>query len=265
MLYGVRGSAPAYTNVGTAYGVNTSCSLLRAADRTIVIDGGTGALGLGDALRDESGEVDLLLSHIHIDHVQGLPFFTPLFQPGRRVNVYSEERLGMDIREQLDTFTASPLWPIRFSSFPADIRYITLKPGESFKLGDEVEVETQRSNHPDISTMFRISARGGTIVYSLDYEHECEDMALIKTFARGADLTIFDATYSDEEYPSKKGWGHSTWQKGLRLANEGECGRVVLSHISHSATDEQLARIAAEIAPSAGRCILAREGMKLEV
>ncbi len=264
-FFGVRGSAPAYINRGTSFGVNTSCALVRAGDRVIVLDAGTGALTLGDLLAGEKCDVDLLLSHMHIDHLQGLPFFTPLFQKGRNVNVYSEARVGMDTREQLDLFTSSPLWPIRFSTFPANIVCHTLKRDETFSLGADVTVETRRSNHPDVSTMFRISCGGRTLVYALDYEHECEDMTLLRDFARGANLTVFDATYSDSEYASKKGWGHSTWQKGRELALSGECGRVALSHLSHASTDAALFEVEKELSETGGMCMLAKEGMALEV
>lgn len=263
-FYGVRGSAPAYKNPGTAYGAHTSCLLVRAGGRTIVIDGGTGAFRLGDELADESGDIDLLISHTHIDHIQGLPFFAPLFQPGRRIDIYGEDRDGMGIREQLDLFTGPPLWPVKVSTFAANIAWHAIEVGKPFALG-EVAVETMRSNHPNTVTLFRLSFGGKSLVYGLDYEHTEDRCADLAAFAKDADLLVFDAAYSDAEYASKQGWGHSTWQKGLELAERGVAKRVALCHLAHNKTDDDLRALEKSLAHSQGRCFVAREGMELRL
>ncbi len=262
-FYGVRGSAPAYRDMGTHYGVNTSCALLRAGGRTIVVDLGTGALVLGDVLARETGEIDVLQSHMHIDHLQGLPFFTPFFQKGRVVRVYSEERLGKTVSEQLDQFTASPLWPIQFSTFPADVRCETFTENAAFSLGEHVRVATAHSNHPDLSTLFRVSCGGKTLVYALDFEHSGDYLNALTAFAEGADLLVFDATYTEAEYEAgKQGWGHSTWERGLALWRSGICDRVALSHLSHVRPDSELDALSKTLEDaSGGKCFLAREGM----
>lgn len=262
-FYGIRGSALAYRDIKTRYGIHTSCTLVRAADITIVIDLGSGALAAGDMLARETGELYVLLSHMHLDHLQGLPFFAPLMQRGRAVHIFGEARLGMDVSAQLERYVSPPLWPVRFCDFQADIQSHTFVEGDTFTLGKRVTVQTARSLHPDKSTLFRISCDGKSLTYALDFEHSDESTRVLADFSRGSDLLVYDATYSNAEYDDgKRGWGHSTWQRGLQMWQSGATKRVALGHLGHTLTDSELdvrARAAAEA--SAGGCFIAREGM----
>lgn len=268
-FWGVRGSIPTPEPGHLGVGGNTACVEVRGADGTaLVLDAGTGARGLGFALAAEAaggpGEIHLALSHFHWDHLQGLPFFAPLYAPEQTVRFYAatnDDRLLALLRGQMQT----PYFPVPFADLAADTETIRVFDGEPFRVGP-MEVRPFPLNHPQGAHGFRIEAGGVAIVYATDYEHgsPAHDAGL-REVCRGADLLISDAQYTPDEYALRKGWGHTTWEHAATLASEAGVGRLLLFHHDPSHDDEALARIrdlARERFPATD---LAAEGLAIEL
>ncbi|MDD2220795.1 MAG: MBL fold metallo-hydrolase [Clostridia bacterium] len=261
-FYGVRGSFPTYDNGKIIFGGNTSCCHLQMGSRALVFDCGTGAVKLGQKLVSDakSKQIDLLISHIHFDHILGMFFFDPLKRQDFTVNIYSEDRAGMGIREQLDRIMQHPQWPVNTDGFKAQVNYHTITANAKFDLGDGLSITTMRSNHPDISTVFRLDYGKKSFVYTLDYEHDKDSFAELVGLCKKADFVVYDASFTDEEYQERKGWGHSTWQKGVELAKLSGAKQVAMAHLPFNKTDEQLLALDEQVRAESSRCFLAREG-----
>jgi len=257
---GVRGSI---ATPGMTAGGNTACLEVVAGDTRIILDAGTGLRTLGDE-RMASGirHSTILLSHLHWDHVAGLPFFTPVYVPGFRVDIASGPNGVMPTHEAIRSLFRAPFFPVDFADIASQVAVRELPGNDRFTIGD-VAVTVARLNHPDPVHGFRLEHDGHAIVYATDTEHfACVDPTL-KKLAAGADILIYDAQYTPDEYPSKVGWGHSTWQAGAELARAAGVAQLVLFHHDPDRTDAQLAAIEAEAQRELPGTIAAREGMVL--
>lgn len=257
---GVRGSI---ATPGMAAGGNTACVEVVAGDTRIILDAGTGLRTLGNE-RMASGirHSTILLSHLHWDHVAGLQFFTPIYVPGYRVEIASGPNGVMSHEEAIRSLFRAPFFPVAFDELAAVVTTRELRVNDRFQIGD-ITVTMARLNHPDPVYGFRLDHGGHSIVYATDTEHfACVDPTL-KKLAAGADILIYDAQYTPEEYPSKVGWGHSTWQAGAELARAAGVPQLVLFHHDPSRTDAQLAALEARAAAELPGTVAAREGMVL--
>ncbi len=272
-FHGVRGSM-ATPGVHTAHvGGNTSCVEVRAGQQRIVFDAGTGLRGLGERLvRDREATrcaTTLLLSHVHWDHIQGLPFFTPLYLPGSEIELLSGPNGFMPLEEALRRQMAPPFFPVAFDELASQVKARDLKPCERFQLG-EVTVTVARLNHPDPVYGYRLEYRGSSVVYATDTEHySCVDPTL-RRLAAGADMLIYDAQYTPEEYrgehgPAKVGWGHSTYEAAVDLARAADVGQLVLFHHDPGRSDHQVAVIEQRARALFDDTTAAREGAVLTV
>lgn len=251
-------------------GGNTSCVEVRCKDTLLVLDGGTGLRRLGDWLMTRGDEVraHLLFSHVHWDHIQGLPFFGPIYRPETELTLHGAPE-GGSLRDILESQMQSPTFPVALANAPAQIRYRPVEPLQPFTIGC-VRVTAAPLNHPNGVLAFRIDCEGRSVVYATDTEH-APDGAIDETLvelARGADLLIYDAQYTPEEYDgsvgfSRRGWGHSTWAEGVRVARAAEVGRLVLFHHEPSHDDAQVAAIEQAAAKELPGTVAAREGMSI--
>jgi phosphoribosyl 1,2-cyclic phosphodiesterase len=261
-FYGVRGSIPTPGPLTTAGG-NTACVEVCAGDTRIILDAGSGLRALGDE-RMASGrrQSTILLSHLHWDHVCGLPFFTPMYVPGFRVEIASGPNGVMPTHEAIRSLFRAPFFPVDFGDIANQVVVRELPGNDRFTIG-EITVTLARLNHPDPVYGFRLEHDGHAIVYATDTEHfACVDPTL-KTLAAGADVLIYDAQYTPDEYPSKVGWGHSTWQAGVELARAAGVAQLVLFHHDPNRSDAQLAAIEAQAQAERPGTIAAREGLVL--
>lgn len=283
-FWGTRGSIATPDPDMLRHGGNTACVEVRSAAGTlVVVDCGTGAHRLGRHLMangEPSARGHLLISHTHWDHIQGLPFFAPLFRPGNEWDIYGPRGLAQSLREALAGQMQYTYFPVTLDDLGATIRYHDLVEGV-LEIGD-VQVLTHYLNHTVLTLGYRLEADGAALVYASDHEpYACRlasgtgridgrDRHHVE-FLAGADLVIHDAQYTAAEYPKKKGWGHSTVEYAAAVSRAAAAKRLALTHHDPMRDDAALDRIVAELrAGAAGvapplEIFAAAEGTTLEL
>jgi phosphoribosyl 1,2-cyclic phosphodiesterase len=210
--------------------------------------------------------IDVLFTHTHFDHICGVPFFLPFFMANRSFRLHAGHLIPkFTLRHVLREMMIEPLFPAPVEVFTAQIDYHDFECGTELDLAPGVRIQTASLQHPNGATGYRIECGGKSICYVTDTEHvEGERDRNILELIDGADYVIYDSTYSDAEYPKYRGWGHSTWEEGVRLCDEAGAKQLVLFHHDPSHTDEMMDEIAkaAEKARPGG-IIVAKEGMVL--
>ncbi len=266
-FWGVRGSVASPGPETVQVGGNTSCVEIVTDHHRIVLDAGTGLRGLGNHLMKEGrSDITLLLSHLHWDHIQGLPFFAPLYQPETRIDVFSGA-FNAPLRETLRRQMSAPTFPVDLNEVPARLGFQELRDQQRIVLKD-VEVTICRANHPDAVFAYRIQHGDCSVVYATDTEHyPCVDPRLV-ALARNADVLIYDAQYLPEEYAgqtgmSRVGWGHSTYEAAVELARAAGVGKLMLFHHDPSRSDDQVREIEARAQERFPDAFAACEGMTL--
>ena len=266
-FWGVRGSIACPGPRTARYGGNTSSLEVRCGERMLLFDAGTGIRYLGRTLEGARLDADLYFTHTHFDHVCGLPFFRPLFQPQNRFRLWSGHLRGaMTLKRVLAEFMMAPLFPVPPEVFRSSLEYRDFSGGETLSPATGVSVRTAVLNHPDGATGYRVEHDGRAVCYVTDTEHvpgslDRNVLALIN----GADLVIYDAMYTDDEYRRYVGWGHSTWQEGARLADAAHAKVLVLSHHDPSHDDACMDRLAADAAAARPGTLVAQEGRGLRL
>lgn len=265
-FWGVRGSIACPGPRTVRYGGNTSCVEIRCGGRLLIFDAGTGLRDLGNGLvGDGPVEAELYLTHTHFDHICGLPFFAPLYSAGNKVRLSAGHLLpDTDLRRVLMEMMMAPLFPIPPTAFKADVSFADFAAGNVLSPGGGITVRTALLNHPNRATGYRIDYGGRSICYVTDTEHEDgkRDRRIVRLI-KDADLVIYDSTYSDEEYPKYRGYGHSTWQEGVRLADAAAAKTLVIFHHDPSHDDDRMDGIAAAAEIARPGTVVAREGMVL--
>ncbi|MFN3361885.1 MAG: MBL fold metallo-hydrolase [Pseudanabaenaceae cyanobacterium] len=271
-FWGVRGSIPTPGISTIRYGGNTSCVEMRCNGKRLIFDGGTGIRVLGDHLLSQMPlEAHIFFTHTHWDHIQGFPFFTPAFVKGNTFHIYGKVSLNGDTIEKcLYNQMLDPNFPVPLGIMGSTKYFYSLEFGQVVDLGDGVTVETGRLNHPGEAMGYRVSWQNHAVVYATDTEHYPDrlDENLLH-LARHADFLIMDCTYTDEEYWSKTspkiGWGHSTWQEGVKVAKAAQVKHLVIFHHDPAHDDDFLDKVGAELQVTFPNGIMAREGMVLAV
>jgi phosphoribosyl 1,2-cyclic phosphodiesterase len=266
-FWGVRGSLPTPGAGTLRYGGNTCCVELRCGPHLVILDAGSGMRGLGLALqaRGKGLDADLLLSHTHLDHICGLPFFAPIYSRHTALRIWSGHLTGNGgIEKVLRAAWSAPVMPDLGDAMRARLSFSDIEPGTPWELQPGLAVTTCRLNHPGGATGYRITWKGSSVCYLTDNEHLASGIdPALHDFAAGADLLIYDSCYTDAEYESRIGWGHSTWQHGVALADAAKIGRLVLFHHDPSHDDDMMDGIAASAAASRAGTIVARDDMVL--
>jgi phosphoribosyl 1,2-cyclic phosphodiesterase len=235
----------------------------------IVLDAGTGIRELGLELEQQGvTRIDLLLSHFHMDHLQGFPFFTPSYLPGTQIDIHlASLGAGHALSEPFDRLMETPHFPVPFADLGADIRFHEMN--GSCQLG-AVSVRSLPVNHPGGCTAYRLEYRGKTLVYLTDHEpfSDAKDQA-VREFTRGADLLIREAQYTAEEYATKHGWGHSSFDAAASDAIEAGIARLALYHHEPQHDDlfleRELAKLKSRYGSATLDIFLAREGQCVEL
>ena len=246
-ILGSRGSMPVEGENFSIYGGSTSCYQVLAGDEEIYLDAGS---GIFNASPLKNSHITILLTHMHIDHIIGLPFFLALTEKDRTIDIYSQERSGLLPQDAIDRLISPPFWPIKISSYPADVNFKIL-PKKFLVSGDQyhfsignVSVDAIEGNHPGGSTIYKLSYNGKSIVYATDFEHNSiESCKTLINFAKNCDLLLYDAQYIDEEYHKYQGYGHSTPEAGIKIAEESGAKKIIFIHHSPGRTDKELSEL----------------------
>ncbi|NES87144.1 MAG: MBL fold metallo-hydrolase [Moorea sp. SIO2B7] len=268
-FWGVRGSIPSPGPTTVRYGGNTSCLEIRADGKRLIFDGGTGLRMLGKTLEPQMPiEAYMFFTHYHWDHIQGVPFFLPVFNKGNCLYIHGQvpqEGELMKLKEHFYKRVLHTNSPVPVREIEADLKFRDIVCGETFNVGD-ITLETRPLNHPNGAMGYRISWQGHSIVYVTDTEHYPDRFdENVLHLAEGADIFIYDAMYTDEEYHNPKssrvGWGHSTWQEGVKIAKEVGVKKLGIFHHDPNHTDDFLDEIGIQVKDAFEGAFMAREGL----
>ncbi|HVK89308.1 MAG TPA: MBL fold metallo-hydrolase [Kofleriaceae bacterium] len=277
-FWGVRGSIPVPGKATSRYGGNTSCVEVRPRHGApIIIDAGTGLRRLGkhlmeEAFRDGLGNASILISHTHWDHVQGLPFFAPLYRAGNHVDIFARQR-DLHLEAVFSAQNRAPYFPVPLSAMQAEMRFHEVLEGSHFEIGT-AKVSCTRLNHPWVAIAYRVEVDGASVVYCSDTAPMTEvllgekfiakapsideplpsdvaaELAQMRAgvvhLARDADLLIYDTQFSREEYRQRPHWGHSHPDDAIAIAREARAKRLCLFHHAPARSDDDNDKILAQ-------------------
>ncbi|WP_061215228.1 MBL fold metallo-hydrolase [Syntrophomonas wolfei] len=262
-FWGVRGSLPVPGPHTIKYGGNTSCVQVQIDQRLFILDAGTGIYHLGQHLLKSQSPIsgEIFISHTHWDHIQGFPFFAPAFIKGNRFILYGQSKVNSTFADLMKGQMIYQHFPVSLEGMGARIEFHELDNGSEMDLGEQIRLRTVHTNHPNGSLAYRLDYDGRSCCYITDTEHySCVDPHL-KAFCEETDLMIYDSNYTDEEYPRFLGYGHSTWQEGIKLAQAAGAKKLVLFHHDKARSDEEMEKIEKEAQRCFPNCIAAREGL----
>jgi len=267
-FWGVRGSIPSPGPLTARYGGNTTCIEVRSdAGKLIILDGGTGIFALAQTLlRELPVEANIFITHSHWDHIQGLPFFIPLFIPGNSVRLHGayDPVSGSGIEKVMSVQLQYSYFPVREAEMKAAIEYETLTIGEPVEIGDATITNTLL-NHPVIDFGYRIECNGKSLFFTGDHEpyyniYDPDDgdyaeyqalidekQASVDAAMRGVDALIVDSSYTREEYPAKKGWGHGTFDGAIAMALRVGAKHLYCTHHEPTRSDDELEAVFADV------------------
>ncbi len=271
-FWGVRGSIATPGSSTVRYGGNTSCVEMRCQGQRLIFDGGTGIRVLGQYLLKQMPiEASIFFTHSHWDHIQGFPFFTPAFIKGNLFKIYGKiAPTGQTIQDRLEEQMHHPNFPVPLRVMGSCLKFFDVEVPSIIEIGNAVTVESGILNHPGEATGYRVSVGDRSAVYATDTEHFHDhiDQNLVH-LARNADVLIMDATYSDEEYWSvtnpKTGWGHSTWQEAIKVAEAANVKTLVIFHHDPLRSDDQLDEFEGLAKERFAGAVMAREGMCISI
>jgi phosphoribosyl 1,2-cyclic phosphodiesterase len=267
-FWGVRGSIACPSPNHMKYGGNTSCVEVAVGSHRFILDAGTGIRGCGKVfMENDVRTIHLLLTHTHWDHINGLPFFRPAYDAHRHVRVMAGHLKHQGgVQGALSLQMEDPMFPVPLDAMQAIVEFLDFEAGDSFDLYDDVRVRTARLNHPNDATGYRIEHAGKAVCYVTDTEHvpgivDGNILGLIE----GADLVIYDSTYTEDEFREHTGWGHSTWNEGMRLCRQAEAKRLVIFHHEPDHEDDFMDSLAEAAQRQWDGTLVAREGMEIRL
>lgn len=270
-FWGVRGSIACPGPETVRYGGNTPCIEMRVGGKRLIFDGGTGLRVLGQSLLSQLPvEAYMFFTHSHWDHIQGVPFFVPAFIPGNCFHIYGVPAPnGATIERRLTEQMLHPNFPVPLQLMKADLRFNDLEIGQKLEIGD-ITIENALLNHPGEAIGYRVSWQGYSAAYITDTEHYPDGFDQnVLWLARNADVMIYDATYTDEEYhsqaSSKVGWGHSTWQEAVKVAKAANVKKLIIFHHDPLHNDDFLDHVGELAAQYFPETYMAREGQTLQL
>ena len=233
-VLGARGSIPVSGSEYRLFGGATSCYMVEAGGETVFLDAGTGLIAAPSVFPRPPV---ILLSHLHLDHLLGLGMYPRLSMAGARTRLMLSAASAREAEERLAGLFAPPFWPLRLTDYKGAPEIAPLSP--AFQVG-ELRIECMAGCHPGGCVVFRLRYGGKCLVYATDYEPEADSLAALSDFCRGADLVLYDAQYTAEEYDGRRGFGHSTAECGLTLLEKSGAKRLLLVHHSPGTRDEEL-------------------------
>lgn len=266
-FWGVRGTLPTPGADTAHYGGNTSCVEVDLGGRYVIFDAGSGIRNLGDRLHSQGGilEADILFSHCHLDHVCGVPFFSPFYETQNRIRLWAGNLLPKyTLEATIRSIMSAPLFPIEIDAFKADIQFRDFRAGDTLDLGGGITARTGMLNHPGGAVGYHLACGDKSIAYITDTEHRPKELDhTVLGLVQDADLMIYDCTYTDEEFPDHAGWGHSTWQQAVRLAKAAGVKRLAVFHHDPDHDDAFMRNVEGAAAQKHPGAFVAREGLVL--
>ena len=270
-FYGVRGSIASSGPATQKYGGNTPCVSVQAGGEQLIFDAGTGIRVLGTEIGPIPVQAHLFFSHLHWDHIQGFPFFTPAYVPGNQIHLHSVKlHKDTSIASVLNEQMRAPTFPVGMDMMRADLIFEETELGQTTVVGD-LQIRHSTVDHPNGCVAYRVDGEGASVVYATDLEQEEDSLSTeLVELCQGADLLIYDAMYTPEEYAgsggfSKKGWGHSTFLSGARLAEEAGVQTLCLFHHDPSHDDDFMDQLGKRARERFSRTTVAKEGMVFEL
>lgn len=261
-FWGTRGSIAVSSSRHVRFGGNTSCIEIDVGDRRLVLDAGTGIRPMGlTHLNDDVREIQLFLTHTHWDHINGFPFLAPAYDPKRSIHIMAghlKDRGGVEevLARQMD----GPMFPIPIEAMQAEIRFEDFDAGDTINIYSDVTVRTAPLRHPNSATGYRVEYDGKAVCYITDTEHiPGEPDENVLSLIEGADLVIYDCTYTEEEFPNHIGWGHSTWEEGIRLCKTADAKRLAIFHHEPNHDDDFMDALEAEAKAAWSETFCARD------
>jgi phosphoribosyl 1,2-cyclic phosphodiesterase len=268
-FWGVRGSTPTPQAENLRYGGNTSCVEVRIQDRLFVFDCGTGFRALGQHWTKQFGNQPLFahifVSHYHWDHIQGIPFFRPLYDSPNNVFVFHSSSRTRSLKTVMEEQMAAPYFPVNMNDMQANRAFHDIEEGRVSL--DDVTIQAAWLNHPQGCLGFRLESKQGVLVYATDNEpgDPVFDKS-VRKLAEGADVLIYDAQYLPEEYEARKrGWGHSHWREAVNIVMESGAKQLILFHHDPEHTDVCVDNIVKEARNYYPRVRAAAEGLEVEI
>ncbi len=274
-FWGVHGSIPVPGPQTLKYGGNTSCVEFNGDGKTVIFDSGTGirALGLDIVNRDglkggKNNHLSIFFSHIHWDHIQGFPFFKPIFVPEFEIDLYGPIHSNVNIESALRGQMVAPHFPIQLKDLSAQIYFKGIRNGEKVSIGN-LEVENVLLNHPHGAFGYKITCENKSVAYICDHEYSDESKDRLLKFLKNTNQLIYDSHFTPEEYSGsdgnggRKGWGHSTWMHGVKLCEEANVNQLILTH--HGSEDKIVDELESQAQKVFRNTIAAYEGLEINL
>jgi phosphoribosyl 1,2-cyclic phosphodiesterase len=273
-LWGVRGSIPTTGPETEFYGGNTSCVTVSHDDYVLVLDGGTGIRQLTGSNYPAGKRIDVLLTHLHLDHIQGLGFFSPLFDSSKEIHIWGPASSSQTLFSRLSRYLSPPLFPVLLRDLPCKLHLHEI--GNSYFEAGAFRIQSNYIIHPGPTVGYRITNSRSIFTFIPDHEPALGEKGIIKEkkwisgydLAEGVDLLLHDGQYTREEYLPRRGWGHSCIDDACLFASLAEVKKIILTHHDPSHTDAFLDDMFANFKKGAGNippAALAKEGLEIEM
>ena len=273
-LWGVRGSIPTTGPETEYYGGNTSCVAVWHEDSLLVLDGGTGIRGLGRSVLPSIKRIDILLTHLHLDHIQGLGFFSPLFDASKEIHIWGPHSASQSLFSRLSRYLSPPLFPVLLRDLPC--KPLLHEIGNSRFRAGSFDVQSGYIIHPGPTVGYRLMEKHAVFAYLPDHEPAlgrdriASDPKWVSGFAiaEGADVLLHDSQFTREEYLQRRGWGHSSMLDAVMFASVAAVKQLLLSHHDPDHSDAFLDKMFAPCKQTAGSTpalLPAREGLEIEL
>ena len=263
-FWGVRGSIPCGSSAYQKYGGDTSCVSVQVDGLFLIFDAGSGLREAGQfAVAQGIQQTHLFLSHMHMDHILGLPFYQPIWNPTSQMTVHGIE-VGSygGVKKVLTQAFLAPVFPVPLEGFLAQVDYIDHPVGQSISLNPSVVIQTARLDHPNGAAGYRLSYGHKSFCYVTDTGHLKGDFRQgILDLIAGSDLVVYDASFTPDDIEGKEHWGHSTWAEGIRLCQEAGAKSLYLFHHAPEHTDDQMDEINKNAQAAWNHVHVAKQGM----